>query len=435
VRRFARENAGNLAAVVVLAVIAVAVGGYILANQRLRFPWEPAPVLLRAELSTAQAVTPGQGQTVRVAGVRIGDIGRVELHDGRAYVTLEIDPEYDGVIRTDATALLRPKTGLKDMFLEVHPGSESAPAAREGWTMPVRSTLPDVNPDEVFSALDADTRDYLRLLVHGAGGGLRGRGDDLREVFRRFEPTHRDLARVNRLVARRERSLRRAIHALDDLNAELGRRGDELTELVDASATVFGAFAQENANVTAAVRELPGALRQTTDTLGRLETFARDLGPAADRLRPVFAALDEANEQLTPFARDAAPVVRSSIRPFARETRPLVRDLRRPARELADATPDLTRAFRVLERFFNMLGHNPDGREGPAKAVRQEGYLFWLAWLQHIGGATFATSDANGPLRPVTLGGPCSVLEMLAAEEAPFEVLLQPVLQPTGICG
>ena len=63
-----------------------------------------------------------------------------------------------------------------------------------GWTLPVGNTLPDVNPDEILASLDADTRDYLTLLVDGAGQGLKGRGDDLREVFRRFEPTHRDLA-------------------------------------------------------------------------------------------------------------------------------------------------------------------------------------------------------------------------------------------------
>ena len=51
--------------------------------------------------------------------------------------------------------------------------------------------------------LDADTRDYLKLLVTGAGRGLDGRGKDLREVFRLFEPTHRDLARVNAAVATR----------------------------------------------------------------------------------------------------------------------------------------------------------------------------------------------------------------------------------------
>ena len=41
---------------------------------------------LKAEFSTAQAVTPGQGQTVNIAGVKVGDVSEVELEDGHAVV-------------------------------------------------------------------------------------------------------------------------------------------------------------------------------------------------------------------------------------------------------------------------------------------------------------------------------------------------------------
>ena len=89
----------------------------------------------------------------------------------------------------------------------------------EGGRIPVGNSLPDIDPDEIYSALDADTRPYLKLLVAGAGKGLDGRGDDLREVFRRFEPIHHDLARVTRATARRRDALKRLIHdygAADD---------------------------------------------------------------------------------------------------------------------------------------------------------------------------------------------------------------------------
>ena len=77
---------------------------------------------MEAVLESARAVAPGQGQSVRVAGVKIGDIGDVELEDGRAVVELEIEQRFKGLVREDSTALLRPKTGLKDMFIELDPG-------------------------------------------------------------------------------------------------------------------------------------------------------------------------------------------------------------------------------------------------------------------------------------------------------------------------
>ena len=80
-------------------------------------------------------------------------------------------------MREDATALLRPQTALKDMFLEVDPGTGRV--LPEHGRIGVEGTAPDVDPDEILAALDADTRPYLKLLVAGAGKGLRGRGDDL----------------------------------------------------------------------------------------------------------------------------------------------------------------------------------------------------------------------------------------------------------------
>ena len=433
--RAIRKSAKNFAAVLGLMLIAAAVGGYILDKQRLRFPLiEDAPIQLKAEFSTAQAVTPGQGQTVRVSGVRIGDISKVKLRDGVALVTMDIDTKYEGLVRTDAKALLRPKTGLKDMFIELTPGSKSAPAAKEGSVIPVANTLPDVNPDEVFAALDSDTRDYLRLLVDGAGDGLKGRSDDLREVFRRFEPTHRDLAKVTSLVAQREQHLRRLIHSLGELNGELAGKDDDLAELVSSSAQVFRAFASEQENVTEAVDRLPGALKQTTSTLGKVERLANVLGPAVTDLRPAVRKLDEANKAIRPFVTEAAPIVRTQVRPFVRDARPVVKTLRAPAKRLAGATPDLTRSFTALNALLNLAGYNPKGKEGPDVAGRDEGYLFWAAWLQHVGNALFSSGDANGPFRPVTIGGTCGTIKQFADTAGPLGMVLAPALSDPTIC-
>jgi phospholipid/cholesterol/gamma-HCH transport system substrate-binding protein len=110
-----RKHVRDFVAIIVLVVFAGAVAVYVLHHERLRFPLiESSPFHLNAEFSTAQAVTPGQGQTIRVSGVRIGDIASTSLHDGVATVSFDIDPQYKNLVHTDATALLRPKTGLKD---------------------------------------------------------------------------------------------------------------------------------------------------------------------------------------------------------------------------------------------------------------------------------------------------------------------------------
>jgi phospholipid/cholesterol/gamma-HCH transport system substrate-binding protein len=296
--------------------------------------------------------------------------------------------------------------------------------------------MPDVNPDEVFAALDGDTRDYLKLLVNGAGQGLKGRGEDLREVFKRFEPTHRDLARVTSKVAERRENLRRLVTSLNRLNRELGAKDDELAQMVDASARVFRAFASEEGNITATVQELPSALQRTTATLGKVETFARTLRPSLERLSPAVRELDDANRALKPLAEEATPVVRNEIRPFVRESRPLVNELRPTARSLSQSTPDLTRSFVVLNKLFNLIGFNEGGRQGPDVAGRDEGYLFWIAWLGHNGGALFSTAEPNGILRPVAIQATCASVKQTINEEPEAEFLqgLTGVLTDPRIC-
>ena len=419
-----RKHLTDFLAVIALMAVATGVSYYILQNQRLRIPiLEEKPYVLHAEFSTGQAVTAGQGQTVRVAGVRVGDIGKVTLRNGRAVIRMDLDQEFKDLVHTDATALLRPKTGLKDMFIDLDPGTKDAPVVEQGWTMPIKSTAPDVNPDEILGALDDDTRDYLRLLVNGAGRGLEGRSGDLRDLFVRFEPTHRDLARVTSAVATRRKNLRRLVNSLRVLNERLAKDDDDLAGLIDSSAAVLRQFAAEETNVSSAVRELPTALSATTDALGKVETFAAQLGPTAEKLRPAARALNTANRAVIPLAKSATPKLRDTIRPFVRESRPLVREVTPVATQLGAASADLTQVFFRLNRFFNMVAHNPNGREPADKAGREEGYLFWAAWLQHVGLNLFSTSDAHGSWRPTTIAAPCQTLENIVANEPELAVI------------
>src|SRR5919198_2730284 len=118
-----RDHLRDFLAILGLLIVGLVATYIIVQNQRLRIPLlEEKPFELKAEMSTAQAVTPGQGQTVRVAGVRVGDIDKVDYENGHAVVTMAIDRKFLPVYR-DATILLRPKTGLKDMFLELDPGT------------------------------------------------------------------------------------------------------------------------------------------------------------------------------------------------------------------------------------------------------------------------------------------------------------------------
>ena len=394
-KRAIRNHWRDFTAIIVLFVISLGVASYILSQQRFNLPgWVPGLgqdfYVLNAEFSTAKSVTPGQGQTVTIAGINVGEISKVELKDGRALVQMKIEPKYGDRVRKDATLLLRPKTGLEDMVIEMTPGAEGAKAP-EGWTIPIENTLPTVNLEDILASLDRDTRDYLRLLLAGGGRGLKDAGDDLAATFKRFEPGAYYARRItNRLVERRD-NVKRSIHNLRLLIEAVGQKDDQLAQLIDSSNTVFKSFANQDANIRDALQQLPPTLQTTNRTLDKTERLANVLGPALEDLRPTARALGPTLRDVRQFVLRTEPVVRTQLRPFARDVLPTVQSLRGAARGLADVTPDLRDTFQVLNYLFNEIAYNPPGPE--------EGYLFWGSWASHLGNLVFFTQDAHGPLR------------------------------------
>ena len=430
-KRAIKTHLVDFVAIIVLLVLSIVVAGYVLTQERLRFPFfSTSQFTLNADFSTAQAVTPGQGQSVRVSGVQIGDIAAVTLKNGDAIVRMNIDEKYRHLIHPDATALLRPRTGLKDMFVEVNPGSPSAPVANAGFTIPVSNTMPDINADEVLASLDADTRSYLQLLINGAGQGLaNGGGKELAGVFQRFLPTHQALARLNGAVSVRGRNLQRLVNSLARLNTALGEKRFQIEQLVSASAQVFSATAADDLDIQRAIADLPGTLEQTTATLAKVQTLANVLGPAATNLLPFARALPAANAALKSLAIPATPIVQNQIRPFVIAARPTIRQLRPAAINLAAATPNLGRVFTVFNHLVNMLGYYPT-QSG------LHGYLWWLAWLDHNARTLFSIQDANGDFRPLFLQATCGNLAQIANNVPGSGAVLNitTILSSAGLC-
>jgi phospholipid/cholesterol/gamma-HCH transport system substrate-binding protein len=398
VKKAIRDYSPFFATIIGLALIAAVVGGYILAHQRFTLPnWIPVAgsdfVDYKAELPTSQSITPGQGQTVNVAGVPVGEISKVDLFQGKAVVTMKIRRKFTPVYK-DATILVRPKTGLNDMVLQLSPGSKTSGKLPEDGTqrIPVSQTLSNVNLDEILASLDGDTRSYLQLLIGGAGEGLRGQGRTLSAGLKRFEPISRDVKKITTKLATRRRNVSRTIHNFRLLSEALAGKDKDLTRLVSSSNEVFAAFAAQDANLRRALRDLPPTLQATQTGLGKAGKLADVLGPTLEALRPGARALGPSLKATRPFLTKTEPVIRTQLRPFARDARPAVRDLRPAAADLAKVTPNLTASFKVVNYLLNELAYdNPKDND--------ESYLFYTAWANHIGNSLFGNGDANGITR------------------------------------
>jgi phospholipid/cholesterol/gamma-HCH transport system substrate-binding protein len=416
-------------AVVTLVVIAAVVGGYILAHENLKLPgW--VPVLgheyfkLEGEFQTAQAVTPGQGQAVTIAGAKIGEIATVDLNHGVALVTMNVNPKYAKYIYRNATMLLRPKTQLQDITVEVSPGSASAGKLHSGEVLPVSQTAPNIDFDEFLAGLDAETQSYLQELLAGLGIGLKGNSAALSATLKRFDPLAKYTEEIAQQVEIRHTNVARSIHNFRLLLEALGNKDKSLSELVDASNAVFATFKAEEASFRKTLELLPGALHKTGVGLNKLSVATHVLTPALHDLLPFARALGPANEATRKVALTTTPIIKNDIRPFAREVLPVINELAPTTKQFAQALPKLASGFSVLNEFFNEIAYNP----GPSKG----GFLFFLDWGNHDLNSVLSTADAHGALGRTVVYFNCEILKFFKSvqEVNPNVNLLLSLLKP-----
>jgi phospholipid/cholesterol/gamma-HCH transport system substrate-binding protein len=413
-KRTVRELRGQLrtiALLIGLAVTGLAVGAYLVVHQRIVWPsWFPVvghhEFVLNAHVSNVAGVLPGQGQAVTISGVDVGQIDGVSLQGGSPVLRMEIDPKYAARIYSNATVLLRPKTGLNDMVAELDPGNQRAGARlRDGAMLGAGQTLPTVSLDEVLAQLDSDTRDELELLVSNAGQALSGSGGrELGDVFRRLDPLSRDVGKASRLVAQRNVELRRLMGNLSELATELGSRESQLTEFVAGNEGVFRALAHQDQNLQRTIALLPPALGATNSALTQAGTLGRTLKSTLGQLEPAARALKPALKDLRPFFAQTTPVLRDQLRPFSVKAQPTAKLLGPATRGLAKATPGLQTLAEELDNIVNELAYKPP---------HGQSYLFYLPWASHDTNSVLASQDSIGPVRRSLILFSCGSLQLL----------------------
>jgi len=422
--RQTRGRGRDSIAIVVLAVVAIVMTLWIFTQQKAALPsWAPLVgedfVQLSADFTSAQAVTPGQGQAVVIAGVRIGKVSSVEVEEGHAVVGMDVEPKYLELIHPDATLLLRPKTNLNDMVVEIDPGSARG-HVEAGHNFPLSRTEPNVNFEALLSILDEDTRRYLQLLVAGGAEAIGGQGMKLSGAFRRLGSFSHIVADLNRAVASRRRALAQVIHDFGLLTTELGRRDAQLERFVTSSKDVLGNFANQQAAIQESLVEFPATLATLQAALASSTRFSEAARPALIELIPQAQALGPAfDAQKRLFAQTRVPI-RDQIRPFTRQIRPVVRHVKQGSADLNTSVTGFGNALGGFNSFLNELAFKPKGS--------RQSYLFYLPWLSHNVNASFNTVDAGGPIQRSVLLISCTgaVLGYPLADLKPF---LKTILQ------
>ena len=387
-RRQARDPQAHrgLRAIVGLVVIALLVGGYILSHQRFYAPALGAADRQRLRhlqggaLDRAGRSPRARARRCRSRASTIGEIGNVDARRTAARRDDE-DPQevHADLQRRDRAAAAEDRPQRHDRRSST-PGDEDAGrgcprATRSRSARRCRtSTSTSSSP-----SLDADTRDYLQLLVGGAARGpRRQRPRSSSRTLKRFEPTARD-ARPDQRRARprARRTSARSIHNFRLLARGARRQGRRSSRSSSTPPTGLPGVRRAGRGLRETLRLLPGTLDATRQRARRRPTGSRGARPDARRCGPPPRALGPRCARCGRSSRDTTPVIQNQLRPFVarrrcRRSRPAPGG-RRP-RGRSRRPDDVARG---RQPAVNELAYNPPGEE--------EGFLFWAAWANHDG--------------------------------------------------
>lgn len=350
----------NVVVMALLIVLATVAGSWVLGNQRFTAPWADR-FELAAEFEAVPGVAPGNGQEVRMYGVIVGQITDARVNDeGRAELVMSLDPGHP--VYEDARLVLRPKSPLNEMYVEIDPGTPEAGRVESGTTLPVTNTERPVQVDEVLGHLDDRARAALTTLLSEADVALASADRTLPAGLDETRDVAGDLRPVLAELEERRGRLATLVTALSDISSAVAADDERLTRLADGLSSTLGAVSGESGSLDAALAQLPalaGRLESSTRAVSRLteqlDPTLREVHSAADVLPDALERVDSTVRRLRTTVDVARPTI-AHARPLVADLRPAVADLRSALPVAARSTARLDPATAMLVKYLPDLG-------------------------------------------------------------------------------
>jgi virulence factor Mce-like protein len=368
---------------------------------------------------------------VRIAGVNVGKVKAVERDPDSDVAIVEMELDNKALpIHKDAQVKIRPRIFLEgNYFVDIKPGTPSAPTVDDGDTLPVTQSATPVQLDQVLGILQKDTRESLSKT-------LRGLGDALTRTPSPADDRDGDPATRGQSAAR---SLNDAISYGEDAarssaivaDALTGEQRDDVARLLRGLSRTTEGLGRNERQLQSFITNFNRTLAATNAEAANLRAAIRELGPTLESADRALTSLNAAFPNTRAFARDILPGVRETPAtvaasfPWIREARPLLsrRELGglvaqlRPGTvllaRLATQNLGLMRETGLLSRCVNqniLPTINTKLDDGPLSTGATNAEEFWYALVGLAGeGQGF---DANGQYVRLSPGGGDNVLEL-----------------------
>jgi phospholipid/cholesterol/gamma-HCH transport system substrate-binding protein len=290
------------------------------------------PYEIRAEFTSSNQLRPGN--PVRIDGIDVGTVSGIGAGPhNTALVTMQI-ADSGRPVHKDATVKIEPRLLLEgNFYVDLHPGSPSAPVLASGGTLAPAQTGTPVQLDQLLDVFTAPIRGSLQSgfsqLSTGLGpGSQRSGAGGFRQANRELDGALISATEVQQAAqGTQPGDLTRMIASSGATTEQLSRDPAALADLVTNSDRVTAALAANDAALAAGVRNLDGVLTEAPHALTALNgalpvlsRFAVALQPALTAapapLRSTAALLDQLSglaspSELPQLLTELAPVVSS----------------------------------------------------------------------------------------------------------------------------
>jgi phospholipid/cholesterol/gamma-HCH transport system substrate-binding protein len=334
------------AAIALIFILIFTVGPYLAFTKHV--PFTGHGYTLSATFSNGVNIS--TNSPVRIAGVDVGKVIEVGRDGDNTKVTFTIDGK-GRPIHDDAFAEIRPRIFLEgNFFVDLQPGSPSAPELDSGATIPVSRTSTAIQLDQILTALQSPVRADLSNLLESFGTALTHKPSAAEDATQLPEVKGKTGAEgLNGALLYGGPAGR---YSAQVTNAFLGTEAGDLSRLVAGAGRAFGALARREADLQGLIVNFDTFTGALAAQSANLSTTVQRLGPTLKTGRKSLVSLNSSLPPLRAWAIEFRPAVAelpaliSAAEPWLAQARPLLsgKEAGGVARLLREATPGLSGA-------------------------------------------------------------------------------------------
>jgi phospholipid/cholesterol/gamma-HCH transport system substrate-binding protein len=243
----------------------------------------------KAVFSDATGVV--DGDDVRIAGVKVGTVEGIEIHNrNQALVTFTVDS--DSQVTAGTHVAIRYRNLVGQRYLALTQGEGGPSILREGETIPLSRTQPALDLTVLFNGFkplfEALSPQDINKLSYEIITVFQGEGGTLESLLAHT-------ASVTSTLASRDQIIGQLIDNLNEVMVTLGNRDEELSQLIIRLREFISGLSQDREAILGSLESVSDL---AVETSGLVSGVRRPLTKDIKELREVAGTLDRNKREL-----------------------------------------------------------------------------------------------------------------------------------------